>query len=142
MDIATAYAIAADLQEKALLRDLADELLNAWVGTGVNPVDEEGPYRDEFLKRLEGAKIHHLRDLVADDQVMDAIFLPELRSAPAVQSVHLKVQGFLTKFPQLLDAGWIHVEGYVHDMMEEMKVKRDTPDAQVVLAQFRMGSSG
>lgn len=141
MDMNTAHRIEAELNEKAFLRDLASEYVKLWMKTGSNPVDEDGEYRAAFLKRLEHAQVRELRDLRAADQVMDAIVLPELRGHRALQSLHLKVQAFLNRYPQLLDTGWVHTEGYVRTLMEEMRVKRDTPDAQVVLAQYRLGGN-
>ena len=141
MDLNTANRLEGELNEKALLRDLASELVNLWMKTGNNPVDEGGAYRATFLERLQHAQVRELRDLMAADQVMDAVVLPELRGHRALKSLHLKVLAFFRKYPQLLDTGWVHTQGYVWTLMEEMKVTRDTPDAQVVLAQYRLGGN-
>lgn len=131
----------AQLQRERLLKDLAAEFVALWIQNGSNPVEDDPAYREAFLEKLACAQVRELRDLMAADQVMDAIVVPEIRDAAPVRSLDLKVRAFIERFPQLLDMGWVHSDGYVFRLLYELRTRRDTPDAQVVLSSFRLSTS-
>lgn len=115
--------------EERPLRELVSSTLRVWLEKCSNPVEDDSDYRATFLARLARSQVYELQDLMAADQVMDAIVAPRLHALPAVVSLQQKVQTYLERYPQLLETGWTHAEGYVFNLMERLKARRDTATA-------------
>lgn len=114
------------LAEERPLRELVSSTLRVWLDKCSNPVEDDSEYRATFLAGLARSQVCELQDLMAADQVMDAIIVPGLHASAAVLSLQQKVQSYLERYPQLLETGWTHAEGYVFNLMERLKAKRDT----------------
>lgn len=135
MNMQTTTHSKAESSTHLPLREVATPVIHLWLKNRGNPVEEDGDYRANFLTRLECAQIYELRDLMAADQVMDGIVVPEIKDAPAVQSLHLKTQAFLARYPQLLETGWTHPEGYVFELMKQTRAQREASNSCAVVKQ-------
>lgn len=91
-----------------------------------NPLDEDCVFRRDFLRHLDVAVLEDLADLVAADRILDLMYTPSLRSGRSYALLQGKARAFIERFPQLLCMGWVHADGCVSDLIEDIRLQRES----------------
>lgn len=107
----------------SMLATQAELLLRA---NDFNPLDEDSVFRTDFLKHLDVAVLEDLADLVAADRILDLMYAPSLRSGRSYALLQGKARAFIERFPQLLSMGWVHADGCVSDLIEDIRLQRES----------------
>lgn len=119
------------------LRDLANHIRHLdEKDPGISIADL--PNCEDILEELAQLDVQCLRDLLAADTLMIALFGADPRCAKAAETLRGKAQRFIERFPQLLQTGWVLVDGSIFQLMEEM---RQNEKAREVLSRIKLESS-
>lgn len=118
------------------IQELSREANELWQCTGENPLEVDECYFANFVARLERVQVRSLVDLIAADNVLELMYSRRLRGIAPYKGLLAKAKAFVKQYPQLLEMGWVHCQGCVFELIEEMKL--DTSGAQTVLARYRL----
>jgi hypothetical protein len=129
-----AHRAAMDM--RPAIQELSREANELWQCTGDNPLEVDECYFANFVARLERAQVRSLVDLVAADNVLELMYSRRLRGIAPYTRLLAKAKAFIKQYPQLLEMGWVHCQGCIAELIEEMKL--DMSDAQTVLARYRL----
>lgn len=89
-----------------------------------NPFEEDSDFRTLFMALLDAAAIEDLSDLIAADKILDMMYDPCQHTRRSYAVLHGKARCFIERFPQLLEMGWVHSDGCIFQLIEDIRQQR------------------